>query len=360
MISIFFSMMLIFTSCTGTAENKPNYSVSQDTCRTIIQAQELKNKEAVIYGRLQKFTPLKEGKGKGHMFWQWEIAFPEGGAIPVISKDKSDGGSIIFDEFANKNVVIYGTVFYGIIIGDSNPEHQSATGYRIDAEGIEEVRSEKQTAYDTCWIYPDIEAHPNMDAVCAGKLIEYVPPHDNSKLGDEKIWDYELKTQDGYTVPLNKTPGLDLEKFKDKDVFIKANIKYGIIFGRENTANMQGYRIDPLEIYANEKGYGNTAIERKIRIDLTKFNEDGYRVYPNGEKSSTSYEFCIPATEEALKEVKAIDPTADEMKGSKGRSACSDREWLVISSTRQKNFKDVIKKLAELKYIRNITETFWE
>ncbi|MEO8512318.1 MAG: hypothetical protein ABI543_02035, partial [Ignavibacteria bacterium] len=137
-------------------------------------------------------------------------------------------------------------------------------------------------------------------------------------------------------------------------------IKYGIIFGSENTANITGYRIDPVEISVNENGYGNTLIEGKIRLDLTKFNDDGYRVHPDGEKSATSYEFCIPANDSILKELKAIDPTAGEMKGSKGRSGCSDMEWLVIGSTRQKNFKDVIKKLAELSYIRKITETFWE
>ncbi len=218
-----------------------------------------------------------------------------------------------------------------------------------------------QTVYnDTCWIYLDLEEHQNMEAIIAGKLIEYIPPYDNSKLGDEKIWDYELKTQDGYKVPLNKTQSLDVEKFKDKDVFIKATIKHGIIFGEVNTANMQGYRIDPVEIYLNEKGYGNTLTERKIRIDLSKFNDEGYRVRTDGEKSSTSYEFCIPANDSILSVVKAIDPTASEMKSSKGRSDCGDMEWLVISNTHQKNFKDVIRKLSELSYIRKITETFWE
>ena len=58
--------------------------------------------------------------------------------------------------------------------------------------------------------------------------------------------------------------------------------------------------------------------------------------------------------------VKAIDTTAGVMKGSKGRSGCSDKEWLVIGGTRQSNFKNVLRKLAELKFIRKISETFWE
>ncbi|MEO8514860.1 MAG: hypothetical protein ABI543_14980, partial [Ignavibacteria bacterium] len=104
-----------------------------------------------------------------------------------------------------------------------------------------EADVDKQAAdMDTCWVYADIQSHAGMDVICAGKIIEYIPLGDGSKLGDEKIWDYELKTQDGYKVPLSKMPSVDIENFKGKDVFIKANIKYGIIFGSENTANITG------------------------------------------------------------------------------------------------------------------------
>ncbi len=100
--------------------------------------------------------------------------------------------------------------------------------------------------------------------------------------------------------------------------------------------------------------------ESKIRIDLSEFNDDGYRVRPDGEKSATHYEFCIPAIDSILAEVKAMDPMAEVMKGSKGRSGCTDEEWLVISSTRKARFKEIIKQQAALPYIRKITETFWE
>ncbi len=358
MISLLVSIMLVFTSCTNSASKQETITGYSDTCSSMTDAENLKNKKAVIFGRLQKFTPWLSGKGSGHMFWQWEVLFSDGGRIPVVSKDKSDGESIVFDEYESRNVVIYGTVYYGIIIGDSDPNHQSMTGFRFDADGIDITGN--IVAQDTCWVYADIEAHPNMDAIIAGKVIEFVPLGDGSKLGDEKIWDYELVTQDKFRIPIRKDKYLKLEKLKDKDVFINGYVKYGIIFGESNTANMQGYRIDPFEISINQTGYGNTLTERKIRIDLSKFNDEGYRVHPDGEKSATSYEFCIPANDSVLAEVKAIDPTAGEMKSSKGRSGCSNMEWLVIGSTRQKNFKDVIKKLAELSYIRKITETFWE
>ncbi|HWA05175.1 MAG TPA: hypothetical protein VG961_01410 [Ignavibacteria bacterium] len=358
MISLFISLVLLFTAGTESAGLRSVNITPRDTCRTIEDADRLKNSEAVIIGRLQKFTPWESGKGAGHMFWQWEILFPGGGRIPVVNKNKSDGESIVFDEYESRNVIIYGTVYHGIVIGDSNPEHQSMTGFRIDADGIDIAVT--AAAQDTCWVYADVEAHANMDCIVAGKITEYQAPYDGSKLGEEKIWDYRLVTQDNYRIPIRKDKYLNLEKFKDKDVFINGYVKYGIIFGEPNTANMQGYRIDVFEVSLNEKGYGNTLIEGKIRLDLTKFNEEGYRVHPDGEKSATSYEFCIPADETLLAEVKAIDQLAGEMKGSKGRSGCTDSEWLVISSTRKAGFKEIIRKLAELKYIRKIMETFWE
>jgi len=98
----------------------------------------------------------------------------------------------------------------------------------------------------------------------------------------------------------------------------------------------------------------------KINFNLSEFTDDGLRERPKGEFSAINYEFCIPASEETLKEVQAIDSTAGVMKGSKGRSGCTDKEWLVIGSSRQPGFKTVITKLASLKYIRKINETFWE
>lgn len=354
--------LLAFVADQSTAGSQETGNVGADTCRRMKDARKLKNKSAVIFGKIQKYTPIKSGKGQGHMFWQWEIALRGGGRIPIVSKDKSDGESIVFDEYENLDVVIYGFIFYGIVIGDSDPTHQSATGYRIDADDIRlAAESDRKTAMDTCWIYLDIQEHQNVEAIVAGKLIEYRPPHDGSKLGDEKIWDYELQIQDGFTIPLQKTTlDLELAAFIDKDIFLNAFIKYGIIFGDSNTANMEGYRLDPIALYYNERGYEVSYFDKKIRIDLDKFTTDGYRTHPGGEKSAISYEFCIPSSDSIYAVVLAIDPTAAVMKGSKGRSGCSEKEWLVIGSSRQTGFKDVLKKLARLDYIKKITETFWE
>jgi hypothetical protein len=107
-----------------------------------------------------------------------------------------------------------------------------------------------QENLDTCRSWQDLEAHRNQTAFVEGRIIEYVPPRDSSKLGDEKIWDWELVLPDNYKHPLTAIdPALDVNSFIGKTVIVKAFIKYGIIFGRENTANIQGYRIDAEMIY---------------------------------------------------------------------------------------------------------------
>lgn len=98
----------------------------------------------------------------------------------------------------------------------------------------------------------------------------------------------------------------------------------------------------------------------KITINLSEFTEDGLREKPIGVFMAINYEFCIPADEKILAEVQSIDSTAGVLKGSKGRSGCTDKEWLCIGSSNRPGFKIVIRKLAGLIYIRKINETFWE
>ncbi len=360
MKSLIITLLLVTGIGLSSESAESNYNPPRDTCRTINDVNINKGKDVIIYGKLQKFTPWKKGKGSGHMFWQWEIAFPLGGAYPVISKPGGD--SIDFKQFENQNVIVHATVYFGIVIGDSNPNHQSATGYRIDAESVELDPLAPPITIDTCWIWDDIESNHNREAFIAGKLLEYVPPHDGSKLGDEKIWNYELQLADGYEIPLvdMSSAGLELAGFVNRDVFVKAYVLFGIIFGSENTANMRGTRLDAYEIYVNEKGYLKPYYEMKIKFDLNEFTDDGYRHRALGEVMSINYEFCIPADETVWQEVSRVDPTLELMKGSKGRSGCSNSEWLCIGSSRQAGFKDNIKQLASLRYVKKISETFWE
>jgi hypothetical protein len=103
--------------------------------KTWVAVEESKNKKVLVYGKLQAFTPVKTGKGAGYMFWDYEILLNDSTAIPVIAKAKF----LNLEKFITKNVVIEGKIFYGIIIGSDNPNEQSATGYRIDAEKIQEI-----------------------------------------------------------------------------------------------------------------------------------------------------------------------------------------------------------------------------
>jgi hypothetical protein len=103
----------------------------KESCSTFDCLEKNKNKNAIISGLFRKYTPNNSGKGKNHMFWDWEILLDDGVAVPVISTNKNLNLAL----FENKNVQIDGLVFHGIIIGCK--EGQNATGFRIDAENIE-------------------------------------------------------------------------------------------------------------------------------------------------------------------------------------------------------------------------------
>ncbi|WP_062061399.1 hypothetical protein [Aquimarina longa] len=115
------------TQATTEMKNK-----SHITCDNFDCLEKNKNKHATVKGKLRAFTPNKQGKGAGHMFWDWEILIADDVAIPVISKNEKLDLSV----YNNKNVLIESSIFYGIVIGD--PEGQNATGYRIDAYSIQE------------------------------------------------------------------------------------------------------------------------------------------------------------------------------------------------------------------------------
>ena len=116
-----------------------------------------------------------------------------------------------------------------------------------------------------------------------------------------------------------------------------------------------------VSIYSCGSSKPDTNEVSKINFNLDNFTDDGAMKHPHKEdRGYISYEFCIPADDEHFKEVSSIDSTLALYKTSKGRSACSDKEWLCIGSSHQPNFKKVILALAKLSYIRKINETFWE
>lgn len=97
----------------------------------------------------------------------------------------------------------------------------------------------------------------------------------------------------------------------------------------------------------------------KVRVDLTSLDDRGLYGPPDGLRA-LHYEFCIPATASAIDEVKAIDPTAAFQSGSPGRSGCGSAAALVIGSTHQAEFRDVIHRLASLPYVEQINPCHFE
>ncbi|HKQ25926.1 MAG TPA: hypothetical protein VJT81_15885 [Burkholderiales bacterium] len=97
----------------------------------------------------------------------------------------------------------------------------------------------------------------------------------------------------------------------------------------------------------------------KIDIDLENVNSEGLRGPPDGLRA-VHYEFCIPAGEDRAEEVRSIDPTAQFMRGSRGRIGCARDQVLVVGSTHQRSYRQVLERLAALEYINRIEENFFE
>jgi len=73
-----------------------------------------------------------------------------------------------------------------------------------------------------------------------------------------------------------------------------------------------------------------------------------------------SYEFCIPATEEAAAMVKAIDRTAEVQRGARGRIGCRADQFLCVGHTHQPDFRSVLVGLARLDYVAAIEPWYGE
>jgi hypothetical protein len=99
--------------------------------------------------------------------------------------------------------------------------------------------------------------------------------------------------------------------------------------------------------------------QQKITFDVTNLDQDGLYGAVNG-KRALAYEFCIPDIKGYRSQVKHIDSTLQCMFESPGRIGCGNHEYLCIGSTHQKNFREVLRKLAELPYVTRIHQSFFE
>ena len=95
------------------------------------------------------------------------------------------------------------------------------------------------------------------------------------------------------------------------------------------------------------------AVNTKIYLDLSAFNDDGLYGPPDGLRAAM-YEFCIPARADLAAEVASIDPTLQIYGGSPGRIGCGSDEYLCIGSTGQRGFREVLANLAQLEYVSRI------
>jgi hypothetical protein len=100
-------------------------------------------------------------------------------------------------------------------------------------------------------------------------------------------------------------------------------------------------------------------VSAKIRFDLSVFDQSGLYGPPDGLRAA-AYEFCIPASEYAAGVVKAVDPTIQIYPASPGRIGCGSDQLLCIGSTHQPEFRDVLRRLAELDFVRRIELSFAE
>jgi len=97
----------------------------------------------------------------------------------------------------------------------------------------------------------------------------------------------------------------------------------------------------------------------KIGFDINAIDKEGL-VGETGSKVALNYEFCIPANNRYVNEVRQIDPSLQFHKKSKGRIACSKAEWLCIGNSNQEYARMKIQRLAELSFIKRIERTYFE
>jgi hypothetical protein len=97
----------------------------------------------------------------------------------------------------------------------------------------------------------------------------------------------------------------------------------------------------------------------KIEFDRSKISPEGLIGPPDGLRS-VRYEFCIPASKQALAEVQAIAPEIRCHLSVHGRIGCSRDQYLCLGDTHNPGWQDILRSLANLDYVQKIIESFGE
>lgn len=97
----------------------------------------------------------------------------------------------------------------------------------------------------------------------------------------------------------------------------------------------------------------------KITFDLSVISADGL-VGSSDSLRAVDYEFCIPADEQLIKEISAIDPSIQFYPHSRGRIDCHHEQYLCIGHTHNPRWKKILQSIAKLDYVKKIAQTDWE
>lgn len=98
---------------------------------------------------------------------------------------------------------------------------------------------------------------------------------------------------------------------------------------------------------------------RKIEFDLSQISPEGLIGPPDGLRS-LRYEFCIPADDQMLAEVRAIAPEIQCYRASRGRIGCSREHYLCINETHHPNWQATLRAIAGLDNVTRIIESLGE
>ncbi|MEI7970810.1 MAG: hypothetical protein WCJ69_17680 [Betaproteobacteria bacterium] len=97
----------------------------------------------------------------------------------------------------------------------------------------------------------------------------------------------------------------------------------------------------------------------KIGFDLSAIDADGLEGPPDG-KRAVDYEFCVPAGDGYVAEVRVIDPSAQALPGSRGRIGCRPGQVLVMGHTHRPGWRQSLERLTVLRYVRKIEKAVYE
>ena len=101
------------------------------------------------------------------------------------------------------------------------------------------------------------------------------------------------------------------------------------------------------------------SMSNAIGFDLDQLDSEGL-FGPEDGLRALSYEFCIPAAEEHVTEVEAIDSTIVIQRRSTGRIGCVEGEYLASGHTHQPDFREVLIRLSHLPYVDRIEQAHFE